>query len=121
MSILLKNVSFNNETTDILISQNKFEKISSNQPEEGNQVIDCTNMAILPAFYNNHSHAPMSIFRGIGDDKSLFDWLNQDIWPREAKLTDDIIYTATKFLWCGRYENFSRFNLVDARYDESRP
>ncbi len=97
MSILLKQVNLNNQITDILISQGKFALISPNQPIDGKKVIDCTNMAVLPAFYNNHSHAPMSIFRGIGDDKSLFDWLNQDIWPREAKLTDDMIYTATKF------------------------
>ena len=39
----------------------------------------------------------MSIFRGISDDKNLFDWLNNDIWPREAKLTPEMVYTATKF------------------------
>ncbi len=97
MSILLKNVKHNNLITDILISENKFKKIEPNQTIKADNVIDCTDLAILPAFYNNHSHAPMSIFRGISDDKNLFDWLNNDIWPREAKLTDEMIYTATKF------------------------
>ncbi len=97
MSILLKNIKHNNETTDILISENKFKKIAKNINETADKVIDCSDLAILPAFYNNHSHAPMSIFRGISDDKNLFDWLNNDIWPREAKLTDEMIYTATKF------------------------
>lgn len=97
MSILLKNVKHNNSTTDIYISENKFTKIAPNQTVNADKAIDCTNLAILPAFYNNHSHAPMSIFRGISDDKNLFDWLNNDIWPREAKLTDEMIYTATKF------------------------
>lgn len=97
MSILLKNVKLNNVITDVFIRDNKFEKIAQNIQEHANKTIDCSNMAMLPAFYNNHSHAPMSIFRGISDDKNLFDWLNNDIWPREAKLTDEMIYTATKF------------------------
>lgn len=97
MSILLKNVKHNNQITDILISDNKFAKISPNQTIKADKIIDCSHFAILPAFYNNHSHAPMSIFRGISDDKNLFDWLNCDIWPREAKLTPDMIYKATKF------------------------
>ncbi|MBE6450719.1 MAG: amidohydrolase [Alphaproteobacteria bacterium] len=97
MSILLKNVTLNNQTTDVFISENKFKKIAPNQSVNADKVIDCSHFAILPAFYNCHSHAPMSIFRGISDDKNLFDWLNNDIWPREAKLTDEMIYTATKF------------------------
>ena len=97
MSILLKNVKHNNQATDIFISDNKFTKIAPNQDTSADKVIDCSSLAILPAFYNNHSHAPMSIFRGISDDKNLFDWLNNDIWPREAKLTDEMIYNATKF------------------------
>ncbi len=97
MSLLLKNVILNDQKTDILIRKNVFDKIEPNQEVEANTVLDCQNLAILPAFYNVHSHAPMTLFRGLGDDKNLFDWLNNDIWPREAKLTDDMIYTATQF------------------------
>ncbi|MBE6445244.1 MAG: amidohydrolase [Alphaproteobacteria bacterium] len=97
MSVLIKNVQLNNQTTDVLIEQNKFKSISPNINAVCNTVIDGSNKAILPGFYNNHSHAPMSIFRGISDDKNLFDWLNNDIWPREAKLTPDMVYTSTKF------------------------
>ena len=98
MSILLQNVSFDHQLTDILIDGNHFAKISPlQQPQPDWQIVDCTGKAILPAFYNNHSHAGMSLFRGISDDKNLFDWLNNDIWPREAKLTPEMIYTGTKF------------------------
>ena len=97
MSILLQNVRLNNQKTDILIENSRFKKIASNQDICGKEVIDCLGKAILPAFYNTHSHAGMSLFRGISDDKDLFDWLNHDIWPREAKLTPEMIYTATKF------------------------
>lgn len=97
MSILLRNIKLNHQITDIFIDNKHFQKISPNQSVNAQTTIDCRNLAILPAFYNNHSHAPMSIFRGISDDKNLFDWLNQDIWPREAKLTPEMIYTATRF------------------------
>ena len=97
MSVLLKNVTLNRQKTDVFIQENIFQKIEPNQNVSADQVIDCQNLAILPAFYNNHTHAPMTIFRGISDDKNLFDWLNNDIWPREAKLNDQMIYTATKF------------------------
>jgi 5-methylthioadenosine/S-adenosylhomocysteine deaminase len=97
MSVLLKNVTLNHQKTDIFIQENKFSKIAPELSIHSDHVLDCTNFAILPAFYNCHSHAPMSLFRGISDDKNLFDWLNNDIWPREAKLTEEMIYIATKF------------------------
>ena len=84
MSLLLKNVSHQNKITDILIDNGRFSKISPQQQPLDAEIIDCRNKAILPAFYNLHSHAGMSIFRGLSDDKELFSWLNQDIWPREA-------------------------------------
>ena len=97
MPLLLKNVSHQNKITDILIDNGRFSKISPQQQPLDAEIIDCRNKAILPAFYNLHSHAGMSIFRGLSDDKELFSWLNQDIWPREAKLTSDMIHLATKF------------------------
>lgn len=97
MPLLLKNVSHQNKITDILIDNGRFSKISPQQQPLDAEIIDCRNKAILPAFYNLHSHAGMSIFRGLSDDKELFSWLNQDIWPREAKLTPDMIHLAAKF------------------------
>ncbi len=97
MSVLLQNVTHNNQITDILIEGSRFARIFPNQTPAADQIIDCRGKAILPAFYNTHSHAGMSLFRGISDDKNLFDWLNNDIWPREARLTPQMIYAATRF------------------------
>ncbi|MBI2379147.1 MAG: TRZ/ATZ family hydrolase [Gammaproteobacteria bacterium] len=41
--------------------------------------------AVLPGFVNAHTHAAMSLFRGLADDKSLMDWLQNHIWPAEAR------------------------------------
>lgn len=42
-------------------------------------------MAVLPGFVNAHTHVPMTLFRGIADDRDLMDWLQNYIFPAEAK------------------------------------
>ncbi|MFT5572301.1 MAG: 5-methylthioadenosine/S-adenosylhomocysteine deaminase [Cryomorphaceae bacterium] len=41
--------------------------------------------ALMPGLINSHTHAAMSLFRGLADDIQLMDWLNNHIWPAEAK------------------------------------
>lgn len=41
--------------------------------------------ALLPGFINTHTHAAMSLMRGMADDLPLMDWLNNYIWPTESK------------------------------------
>jgi 5-methylthioadenosine/S-adenosylhomocysteine deaminase len=40
---------------------------------------------LLPGFVNAHTHAAMSLFRGLADDLPLMDWLQKHVWPAEAK------------------------------------
>lgn len=40
---------------------------------------------VLPGLVNLHTHSPMTLLRGLSDDKPLCDWLAQDIWPTEGK------------------------------------
>jgi 5-methylthioadenosine/S-adenosylhomocysteine deaminase len=47
--------------------------------------IDAHGMAVLPGFVNTHTHVPMTLFRGIADDRDLMDWLQNYIFPAEAK------------------------------------
>ena len=47
--------------------------------------IDKPGSAIIPGLINTHTHAAMSLFRGIADDLKLDDWLNKFIFPAEAK------------------------------------
>ncbi|MEX2164846.1 MAG: TRZ/ATZ family hydrolase [Sulfuricaulis sp.] len=46
---------------------------------------DLPHHAVIPGLVNAHTHAAMSLFRGLADDLPLMDWLNQHIWPAEAK------------------------------------
>ena len=101
MSILIYNILLNDERKDILIESNRFTKIDSNLRErfESNnlsQIIDGSNFAILPAFYNMHTHSAMTLFRGYADDLELYSWLNDHIWPLETQLTEEDVYHGTR-------------------------
>jgi 5-methylthioadenosine/S-adenosylhomocysteine deaminase len=52
---------------------------------EATETIDRLHHAVLPGFINAHTHAGMSLMRGIADDLPLMDWLKGHIWPAEQK------------------------------------
>ena len=41
--------------------------------------------ALMPGLINAHTHSPMTLFRGLADDLPLMTWLNEHIWPAEAR------------------------------------
>jgi 5-methylthioadenosine/S-adenosylhomocysteine deaminase len=51
-------------------------------------VIRAGGHAVLPGFVNAHTHVPMTLFRGIADDRELMDWLTNYMFPAEAKNVD---------------------------------
>lgn len=81
---------------DIKIKENKIEKIEKKiEPEENEKVIDATNKVVMPGLINTHAHIAMSIFRGTFEGCDLYTWLNEKIWPIEAKLTSKEVYNAS--------------------------
>jgi 5-methylthioadenosine/S-adenosylhomocysteine deaminase len=48
-------------------------------------VIDAHGRVVMPGLINTHTHAPMVLYRGLGDDLALMDWLQKYIFPAEAK------------------------------------
>lgn len=55
------------------------------QRYQADQTPHFSSHAILPGFINAHTHIAMNYFRGLADDKTLMDWLNNYIWPAESK------------------------------------
>lgn len=96
MSILIKNVELNNKTTDIYIEKNLIKTIGNNLDIKADEIIDGTNKAVIPSFTNTHTHSAMTLLRGFADDMLLNDWLENEIWPIEDKLTDDDLYWGGK-------------------------
>ena len=54
--------------------------------------IDGKGKVAIPGLINAHTHVPMTLFRGIAEDKPLDTWLKENIWPLEAKLNPEDIY-----------------------------
>ena len=50
-----------------------------------NDTVELPTHALIPGLINAHTHAAMSLFRGLSDDLALMDWLTKHIWPAEAK------------------------------------
>ncbi len=60
------------------------------------KTIDAKGGLILPGLINGHTHAAMSLFKGLADDLPLMEWLNHYIFPVEKNMDADFIYTGTQ-------------------------
>jgi 5-methylthioadenosine/S-adenosylhomocysteine deaminase len=60
--------------------------------QEGDEMIDAGGAHLVPPLVNGHTHAAMTLFRGSGGDLPLMPWLEERIWPVEAKLDSDDVY-----------------------------
>lgn len=58
----------------------------------GDETIDAGGAHLVPPLVNGHTHAAMTLFRGSGGDLPLMPWLEEKIWPVEAKLSDEDVY-----------------------------
>jgi len=64
---------------------------------EADTIIDGTDRLAMPGLINTHTHAPMTLFRGMADDLPLMAWLHEHIFPAEAKsVNPDMVY------WCSK-------------------
>lgn len=58
--------------------------------------IDVKQNVLMPGFKDAHTHSAMTLLRSFADDLPLQDWLNEQVFPVEAKMQDEDIYTLTK-------------------------
>ncbi len=66
------------------------------EPLGWDREIDCKGNLLMPGFKNAHTHSGMTVFRSLCDDYNLQDWLTQEIFPREEKMTGEDCYLLTK-------------------------
>lgn len=63
----------------------------------GVRLVEAQGRAVIPGLINGHTHVPMSLFRGLGDDLDLNDWLTKYIFPAEAKnVTEEFVRAGTQ-------------------------
>lgn len=97
--ILLKDITLDGFRKDILVAEGKIARISPHthgplKEDEGIQIVDCSGKVAVPGFVNMHTHAAMTLMRGVGEDMVLKDWLDH-IWAIEAHLDEPFIYWGT--------------------------
>lgn len=93
MSLLIQSALLDGIETDVYIEGNEIRRIGKALPvDRADKVINGRRKALIPGFVNAHTHAAMTLFRGFGDDMPLKEWLEQKIWPYEAKLTAEDVY-----------------------------
>lgn len=79
--------------TNIYIKEDKICHIGEIREDiEVSRIIDGKNKLAMPGLINSHTHVGMSLLRNYADDLPLHEWLNDAIWPVEAKLTGEDVY-----------------------------
>jgi len=64
---------------------------------EADTIIDGSGQLVMPGLINTHTHAPMTLFRGLADDLPLMAWLHEHIFPAEARsVNPEMVY------WCSK-------------------
>ncbi len=76
---------------DILIRDDKIEEVGKNIDEKAENVIDASGKIAIPGLINGHTHIPMNLLSGYGEDLPLQEWLTRKIWPAESRLTREDI------------------------------
>ena len=126
MSILYKNINYLDlenekiiEGADIFIEGNLIKTIGNNLQIKASEVIDGNFLLMTPGFVNGHTHLGMSYFRNYADDLKLMDWLENEIWPIENKLTADDIYWSSLLSICENIKS-GVTNFCDMYYEMDR-
>ncbi len=81
--------------------------------------IDANGNVIMPGFKDAHTHSAMTFLRSYADDLPLHDWLYEQVFPMEAKLTYDDVYWCSKlaileYLTSGITANFDMYMKNEA-------
>ena len=83
--------------------------------DEYGEVYEGKEKLLIPALYNAHSHAPMTLLRGYAENLPLQAWLEQKCWPFEGKMNGDDNYWAT-LLSCAEMARYGCVSFSDMYY-----
>lgn len=84
------------ETVDLRVEDGAIAAIGPDLAQPGDERLDAAGGILSAPLVNAHTHAAMTLFRGHGDDLPLMRWLEEAIWPVEAKLDADDVYWGTR-------------------------
>ena len=79
---------------DVVVEDGRITGVgrSDGRTDDLSTVVDCRGLVVIPGLIQSHIHLCQTLFRGLGDDLPLEDWLAKRIWPLEASHTADSVY-----------------------------
>lgn len=80
---------------DLLIEDGLVAEVGGDLRGDADMVIDASGDIVMPGLVNAHTHAAMTLLRGLGDDLPLEEWLRERIWPAEARLSREDVEAGT--------------------------
>ena len=80
------------------------------------EVLEGDNRVVMPGLVNGHSHAAMTLLRGVADDLALMDWLNNYIFPAEVEFVDSEFVRIGTELACWEMIRGGTTTFVDMYY-----
>ena len=101
-------------TDGVIVAIGTSSEISSSYISD--KTVSGDNRIVLPGLVNGHSHAAMTLLRGVADDLALMEWLNNYIFPAEVKFVDaDFVRIGTE-LACWEMIRGGTTTFVDMYY-----
>ena len=100
------------------VRADRIEYVGGCEPENAEafgEVYNGQGRLLMPALYNLHAHAPMTLLRGYAENLPLQAWLNDAVWPFEAKMTAEDNYWAT-LLSCAEMARYGCVSFSDMYY-----
>lgn len=117
--ILEENRRFSLKEGELWVQGERIAYIGDGADRENRDVlwdreIDACGNVLMPGFKNAHTHSAMTFLRSFADDLPLQEWLNQQIFPKEARLTQEDAYHLSKlgimeYLTSGITSNFDMY------------
>lgn len=93
MGLTVTGASLGGETVGLRCVGGRIEAIGPTvAAAPGDERLEANGAHLVPPLVNGHTHAAMTLFRGSGGDLPLMPWLQERIWPVEAKLTGEDVY-----------------------------
>lgn len=119
MSLLIKNgtlltMNYAREVmkADLLVEQDRIAEIAPHIDQSDGQLIDASDMLVIPGLIQAHVHLCQTLFRGCADDMELLDWLKLRIWPLEGSHDADSLYYSA-LLGCAECLRAGSTALID--------
>ncbi|WP_312650840.1 amidohydrolase [Aminipila sp.] len=100
--MIFKNISILDDNMELQenmyvgIKNEKIDYIGKEMPfDDYGEGYNGKGKLLMSGFYNTHAHSPMTLLRGYGENLALQAWLNERIFPFEAKLDGNAVYWGT--------------------------